>query len=283
MAFRFAFSTNAYTRQTLDAALVDLARIGYPAVEILADRPHLDPLKAKPAQVLALRRLLESLGLSLSNLNANTAHALHSRRVVKALHFEPSLTSEEPESRRARIAYTLRALDVAADLGCPAVSITTGRRTLEPRALQLERLQRSLDPLLVRAEAVGVRLGLEYEPGLVMERGVEQIELLRAVPNPWLGANLDLGHAWVVEDDLAVVLPGLKGRIWNCHLEDILDRVHKHLIPGEGNLDFAAVRKGLEAIGYQGFLTAELYPYVDRPAYAAQKALEFMRERFTSV
>jgi len=56
--------------------------------------------------------------------------------------------------------------------------------------------------------------------------------------------------------------------------------VHYHLIPGEGNLDFDAVRKGLEGIGYEGFLTAELYPYADRPTYAAEKALAFLRERF---
>ena len=281
MPFRFAFSTNAYTKRSLAEALVDLARIGYPAVEILADRPHLDPHRCRPKEVLTLRRLLESCGLALSNLNANTAHALHSRPPLEALHFEPSFSSPEPDSRRARIAYTLQALDIAADLNCPAVSVTTGRRIEdEPMPLQMERLKRSLDPLLVRAEALGVRLGLEYEPGLVLERGLEQVELLRQIPNPFLGANLDLGHAWVLEDDLSLVLPGLKGRIWNCHLEDIRDRVHNHLIPGEGNLDFGAVRKGLEAIGYDGFLTAELYPYTDRPRYAAEKTMAFLRERF---
>ncbi len=281
MPFRFAFSTNAYTKHPLEDALADLARIGYPAVEILADRPHLDPMKIHPAGVTALRRRLESYTLALSNLNANTAHALHSRTPVEALHFEPSFTSPEPESRRARIAYTLRALEVAADLACPAVSITTGRRSPdEPLPLQMDRLKRSLTPLLKRAEALGVRIGLEYEPGLVLERGLEQVELLREIPNPFLGANLDLGHAWVVEDDLSLVLPGLKGRIWNCHLEDIKNRVHAHLIPGEGDLAFDLVKKELEAIGYDSFLTAELYPYVDRPAYAAEKALAFLRERF---
>jgi sugar phosphate isomerase/epimerase len=278
--FHFAFSTNAYTKRRLDEAVVDLARMGYEGVEILADTPHLVPTQAHPRDVSALRKVLEDCLIKPVNLNVNTAHTLLPDAPTVETHFEPSLTHPDPGVRRLRIRYTVRALEIAADLGCPAVSVTPGRRGSGPLARQRDRLKQGLEPILKRAEALGVRVGIEYEPGLVIERGEELVAFLEELPHPLLGANLDLGHAWVVSDDLSAVLPALKGRIWNCHIEDIQDRVHYHLIPGEGNLDFDALRKGLEGIGYDGFLTAELYPYSDRPTYAAERALAFLRERF---
>ena len=278
--FHFAYSTNAYTKRRLEEAVVDLARMGYEGVEILADTPHLVPTTAHPRDVSALRKVLEDCRIAPVNLNVNTAHALLPGAPTAESHFEPSLTHPDPGVRRLRAGTTIRALEIASDLGCPAVSVTPGRRERDPLKRQRDRLKLALDPVLKRAEALGVRVGIEYEPGLVIERGEELVSFLEELPHPLLGANLDLGHAWVVSDDLTALLPALKGKIWNCHLEDIKDRVHAHLIPGEGNLDFDAVRKALEGIGYDGFLTAELYPYADRPTYAAEKALAFLRERF---
>jgi sugar phosphate isomerase/epimerase len=59
------------------------------------------------------------------------------------------------------------------------------------------------------------------------------------------------------------------------HLEDIAgSRVHHHLIPGEGAIDFASVLKALQEIQYNGWVTIELYPYTEDPDYAAKTARE---------
>jgi sugar phosphate isomerase/epimerase len=58
-------------------------------------------------------------------------------------------------------------------------------------------------------------------------------------------------------------------------LEDIAaTRVHHHLIPGEGAIDFASVFQALDAIEYKGWVTIELYPYIDDPDMAARTARE---------
>ena len=63
------------------------------------------------------------------------------------------------------------------------------------------------------------------------------------------------------------------------HLEDIAaTRVHHHLIPGEGAIDFAATLQAIRASGYDGWITIELYPYVDDPDVAARTALERIRQ-----
>jgi sugar phosphate isomerase/epimerase len=58
-------------------------------------------------------------------------------------------------------------------------------------------------------------------------------------------------------------------------LEDIAaTRVHYHLIPGEGVIDFAATLQALQSIGYQGWITIELYTCHENPDAAARLARE---------
>jgi sugar phosphate isomerase/epimerase len=68
--------------------------------------------------------------------------------------------------------------------------------------------------------------------------------------------------------------------IRHFHLEDIAaSRVHHHLVPGEGAIDFTATLRAIRAIGYDGWITIELYPYVDNPDDAARLA----RDRVTRI
>ena len=61
------------------------------------------------------------------------------------------------------------------------------------------------------------------------------------------------------------------------HFEDIAaTRVHQHLIPGHGAIDFAATLAAIKPTGYDGWLTVELYPYQDRPDESALAAREFL-------
>jgi sugar phosphate isomerase/epimerase len=61
------------------------------------------------------------------------------------------------------------------------------------------------------------------------------------------------------------------------HLEDIAaTRVHQHLVPGRGAIDFAATLAEISKSRYDGWLTVELYPYLDDPDAAAREARQFL-------
>jgi sugar phosphate isomerase/epimerase len=65
------------------------------------------------------------------------------------------------------------------------------------------------------------------------------------------------------------------------HFEDIAaTRVHRHLIPGEGSIDFEATLRAIAATGYDGWLTVELYPYIENPDVAARQARAFLTALF---
>lgn len=61
-------------------------------------------------------------------------------------------------------------------------------------------------------------------------------------------------------------------------LEDIAaDRVHFHLPPGEGAMDYKAIFAALREIRYEGWVTIELYPYQQNSPDVARKAFETIR------
>jgi sugar phosphate isomerase/epimerase len=62
------------------------------------------------------------------------------------------------------------------------------------------------------------------------------------------------------------------------HLEDIgKNRVHQHLTPGKGVMDFKGIFTALEEVGYGGWTTVELYPYTTTAAGVARAAWEHLK------
>ncbi len=79
-------------------------------------------------------------------------------------------------------------------------------------------------------------------------------------------------------EDPAHVIRTLSSEIAHVHLEDIgSNRVHQHLTPGRGAMDFTAIVTALDDIGYSGNVTVELYPYESSAAGVARAAIEHLR------
>jgi sugar phosphate isomerase/epimerase len=132
-----------------------------------------------------------------------------------------------------------------------------------------------LRPVVQHAEAVGVPLLVEPEPDLLIETADQYLEFAAKLQSPMLGLNFDIGHFYCVKDDPAATVYKLKEHIRHVHLEDIAaTRVHHHLIPGEGVIDFVDVLKALKAVNYTGWVTIELYTCHESPADAARLAFE---------
>ena len=277
---RLAFSTNAYTHFTLPEACDRIAAAGYRAVEILADVPHAYPPTYSEHEARRLCERLEGLNLSAVAINANTAIG-YFHPPPERLTFEPSLISPDEVAREDRIGIIRHAMALANLLGAPLVTITTGQPLSgEPADVLRERLLAGLETLIGAADRAGVDLAIEPEPGQFIETSADLKRLLDAMDHPRLGANLDVGHARCAGDDPAEAVHLLGRRLKHLHLEDIRGRRHFHLIPGEGEIDFAAIREALDAVGYAGAAAVELYTYADEPDRAARAALEALAPLF---
>ena len=86
-------------------------------------------------------------------------------------------------------------------------------------------------------------------------------------------------HAlWEKDSKEAQYVRRLGRQIRHIQLEDIAaSREHRHLAPGEGAIDFVALREALAVTGYDGYITVELYPYLEDPSEAAVTSLRRLR------
>jgi protein FrlC len=278
---KLSFSTNAFVRYSVFEAVEQIAAIGYEGIELLADTPHLYADTITSSDLSRLKRALDRTGLIVANVNANTAIGYYGRRFWEPL-FEPSLANPDRELREWRIAYSKKCIDIACILESPYISLTSGRPVpgVSPEQ-SIEFLRDSLQELLKYAEDKSVRIGIEYEPGLLIERYEELLMLIEDINSPYLGANLDLGHSHVLAEDPEAVVSALDGKLFHVHIEDIKARKHYHLIPGTGDIDFSELFGILEAHEYGGFATVELYTYPHEPESAAREAFSYLKTILT--
>jgi len=274
---RLSFSTNAFSRCSVFEAVEKIASIGYKGVELLADVPHLYADSVTESDLEKLKEILDRTGMVVANINANTAMGYYGRQFWEPL-FEPSLANPDQALRRWRIDYSKKCIDMAQVLGAPCVSITSGRLVSGSSPEESTNLFRdSLMELLDYAKDASIRVGIEYEPGLLIERYEELAAFLQEMDSVYLGANLDLGHSHVLGESPEKVIGGLSSKIFHVHVEDIRARKHYHLIPGTGDMDFAELFSMLERHSYEGFATVELYTYCHQPDAAAKQALNYLQ------
>jgi sugar phosphate isomerase/epimerase len=268
---QLAFSTNAYLNHSFADAVARLAGIGYRGVEVMADVPHAWPAYLLPEQKQGLRDALATNGLAISNVNAFMMHAVNDSRQK---YWHPSWIEPDAHYRQVRIDHTKRALTLAKELGARCITTEPGG-PLEGRKWSdcLTLFVEMLKPVVEHAEKERVMLLVEPEPDLLIETADQYLEFTTKIQSPFLGLNFDIGHFYCVKDEPAPTVHKLKEHIRHVHLEDIAaTRVHHHLIPGEGAIDFGSTLKALKDVGYDGWVTVELYTCHENPDHAAKTA-----------
>jgi sugar phosphate isomerase/epimerase len=268
----FGYSTNAYVRYTVQESLQRIAALGFNGVEIMCDRPHLYPPDFDAAELAALKTLLETLDLTVTNLNSFTLFAVGDT-------YLPSWIEPEAGRRAIRVQHTLTCLDVARALGARNISVPPGG-PLEGNMTRREAFRLffdGLEQILPRAEELSIKVLVEPEPDLLMENTAEFKPFIRNVQSPMIGLNFDIGHFFCAGEDPAAALEELFEWVGHMHVEDIAaSRKHQHLIAGLGAIDFEAVFQTMARLGYDGDISLELYPYVDTPDEAGQQSRDHL-------
>ncbi len=271
---KLAFSSNAYLRFSFNDAAKKIGKLGYQGIEIMADVPHAWPAFILEEQKQGIRDSLKSNNLEISNINSFMMHAVNDPR---QRYWYPSWIEPDKHYRQIRIDHTMRCLTMAKELGAPCITTEPGGPVEAGASWNagLKLFVEMLKPVIEHAEKEGVLLLIEPEPGLLIETADQFLEFMGHIKSPMVGCNFDIGHSYCVGDDPASTIPRLAKYIKHFHLEDIAStRVHHHLIPGDGAIDFKAAIEAIKAIGYKEWVTIELYPYVEDPDQAAKLARE---------
>ncbi len=273
---RLAFSSNAYMHFSIEDTIEKIADLGYRGIEVLADVPHAWPAGLLPQRKESIRDHLEKFGLEISNVNAFMMNAIADPRQP---YWHPGWTDPDPHYRAIRREHTKRALQLAKELGAPNITTEPGGELAAGQTWQqaADIFYEELMPCVELAEQLQVDLLIEPEPGLLIETFEQYLEFVQRIDSPAVGLNFDIGHAYCVGEDPHEWVETMASHTRHYHLEDIAaTRVHQHLIPGTGAIDFPATLKAIARTGYDRWLTVELYPYIDSPDQAAREAREYL-------
>lgn len=273
---KLAFSSNAFMHFSVEDTIRRVADIGYQGIEILADVPHAWPVNLLPERRKSLRDALTRHRLGVSNVNGFMMNAVNDPRQP---YWHPSWIEPDPNYRAIRREHTKRALALAAELGAKNVQTEPGGPLATGQTWQAaaDVFYEELMPCVEVAERLEVGLLIEPEPGLMIERFEQFLEFAARVDSPAIGLNFDVGHAYCVGEDPQDWVARMASYTRHYHLEDIAaTRVHEHLVPGRGAIDFDATLQAIAGTGYEGWVTVELYPYIDGPEAAAREAFAYV-------
>jgi L-ribulose-5-phosphate 3-epimerase len=273
---RFGYGTNGFTDHRLEDVLAILTDLGYDGVALTLDHQHLDPYAADLNwRLAALGRLLDRLGLDVV-IETGARYLLDPWRK-----HQPTLVSAEPEGRALRVDLLMRAVRIGAELGAQAVSFWSGTapQDTDP-AVALERLAAGCESVIALAQEVGVVLGFEPEPGMVVDTLDRFDELRTVLGKPeGFGVTLDVGHCRCLEPiPVADCVTRVADCLVNVQIDDMRRGVHEHLEFGQGEIVFSPVLRALSESGYRGLVSVELPRHSHAAVRVARESLTFLRK-----
>ena len=189
-------------------------------------------------------------------------------------------SDERPRQRELAVRYTLKTIEYAARLQAPLVVLHSGsiemkdytEKLLElvargekdtPKYQKLcaeldekresqkekffERTIASLKKIVPEAESRGIKLGIENRQGLEELPFESDFQFLfREIPSPNLVYWHDTGHAQIKENlgfiQHVMHLESMADRLAGFHIHDVQFPGRDHCAPGDGTIDFAALK-----------------------------------------
>ncbi len=273
---KLAFSSNAYMHFSIEDTIRKIAELGYSGIEVLADVPHAWPAGLLEERKQSIREHLEKHNVVISNINAFMMNAVADPRQP---YWHPGWTDPDPHYRAIRREHTKRSLQLAKDIGAPNITTEPGGHLTADQTWDeaANIFYEELMPCVELAEELEIELLIEPEPELMIERFDQYTDFIDRIDSPIVGLNFDIGHAYCVSEDPQDWVEKMASHTKHYHFEDIADtRVHQHLIPGHGAVDFEATLAAIQRTGYDGWVTVELYPYIDNPDDAAREAHSYL-------
>lgn len=233
------------------------AELGFEGVQLYVARHGYLTLDSDESRVRGVVRRAEEAGIALTSLEVEP--------------FSFSLTDDDPEVRNQGTATVRTALRLAAVMRVPGILVIPGYVGLpwDPSVQPVrydhayERLCHSLQTLAPAAEDLGVAILIENIWNMFLLSPLEMRRLIDEVASPQVGVLFDTGNVipfGFPEQWIRI----LGSRIREVHLKDFrraVATVNGFVGLLEGDVNWSQVMLALDEIGFDGFLTAEVFPY----------------------
>ena len=169
----------------------------------------------------------------------------------------------DPDTVQTHLDATRRELDLAADLGIPALRVFGGQIAEGiGREAAIANLAHHLGTLAEQAAACGVTICLETHDDWCNPHHV--VAVLEQVNHPRVAANWDVLHpvraaGMTLGESMAIMLPWT--RHVHMHDADLTPGRIRYVPMGTGSIDHREVLRGLQDHGFEGYMSGEWIGY----------------------
>ena len=268
---KFAICNEIFKDWTLEETFAFVSKTGYDAVEIAPFTIANSVTDISPARRVEIRELARRHKISISGIHWVLVQ-------TEGLH----LTSPDAGTRQRTSKYFSALVDFCADLAGTFIVVGSPKqRNLEP-GISLEQgwewaTEIFREPVM-RAEQRGVTIC--FEPLAPSETNfintaAEAVRFVRQLNTPHFKIILDV-KAMSSE---ALPIPQIIRESWPYfgyfHAND------KNLKgPGFGEVDFKPIAAALKSVGYDGFVSVEVFKFDEGPQVIAEQSLKALRDAF---
>jgi sugar phosphate isomerase/epimerase len=278
---------NTWSMPTLSFrdAVTHCGSVGFDSVEVtVSEGWRTDVMTLAPGAAAEWRQIALEAGVIMTSLTANApvlvdgeAWRVARDRLTKSLALAAEL--QQPGQRMPASVTASRLQGTGADL--PPVS--SEERWGSERGLVVDRF----GELAAIARSLGARVALEPHVMTVVCTSGRALQVLDEIGDDALGLNLDISHFAVQGFSVPEVVRALAPRAIACEIKDQRGVVPKFdfLIPGEGDFDYVAFLREMDAAGYSGSVSVEISVFRQRvgqydPYDAARRSYEVLSKAF---
>ena len=238
---------------------IDLAHnIGYDGIELTLDETGPVNLATTNQELLDLKKHAESTGIKIHSL-------------ATGLYWQYSIVSEDKKQRDKAIDIAVKQLEAAKILGADCILFVPGTVGVDfvpdynetvRYDIAYERALKTLNELKTVAEKHEVYIGVENVWNKFLLSPIEMRNFIEKINSPYVGAYFDVGN---------VVYSGYPEHwieILGKHIKKVHFKDYKNAVGGihgfvdllAGDVNWKAVMRAFNSIGYDDWVTAEILP-----------------------
>jgi len=253
---------------------------GYEAIELnLAEKGEIG-LRTPASGLKKLATAAKRLGIEISSVSTG-------------LYWSFNMASDDAAERRKAGKVLSKQLETAKALGCDAILVVPGSVMVafdpgKPKVdpdVAWDRALAGIKAAVPKAEDLGVTICIENVWNTFLLSATEMRDFIDACGSPRVAAYYDPANVvkYGMPDQWARVLGK---RIRRVHFKDFRRNVGNldgfvHLL--DGDVDYPALMQALKAVGYRGYVTAEIFPPAhglwESQVWTTSKAMDFILGR----
>jgi len=254
---------------------------GFDGIELSLDETGEVSLESTEEDLIRVKECAKEIGIELYS-------------IASGLYWTYNYTSANSKNRKKAVEITKKQLEVAHTLGCDTILVVPGavEVAFDPGEVveydvAYERAQNALKSLAPYAEKLGVSIGVENVWNRFLLSPMEMARFIDEIGSDCVGSYFDVGNVLFMgypEHWIKV----LDKRIKKVHFKDFRRDAGNGNLCGfvdllAGDVNWPEVMKGLESIGYDGWVSAEMLPpythYPETIVYNTSNAMDKILRR----